>query len=92
MWYVWPSLKGTRTTKHPELELPDLDATVAYLEHPQLRARLLAITIAATVHLRSGVAAAVLFGKQHRYDAPKFHEVSTCFLMAAEARADAEAM
>jgi uncharacterized protein (DUF1810 family) len=90
MWYVWPTLKGTRTTKHPELELPDLPSAVAYLAHPELRRRLLAITAAATAQLRSGVPQTVLFGKQHKYDAPKFHEVCTCFLIAAEASNDDE--
>eukprot|EP00759_Apiculatamorpha_spiralis_P001832 PhF_6_TR10606/c2_g1_i1/m.17099 len=90
MWYIFPTLKGTRTTKHPELELPNLDACKAYLGHKDLRERLVVMTSACTGQLRAGVPGSTLFGKQHKYDFPKFHEVTTCFLMAAREVGDSE--
>ena len=84
IWYVWPTLKGVRSTMRPELELLSLDQACAYLRDAVLCGRLVEITAAASTKLREGVTAAALFGPQHAYDAPKFHEACTLFLIAAE--------
>lgn len=84
IWYVWPTLKGVRSTMRPELELLSLDQACAYLQDAVLCGRLVEITAAASSKLRGGLAAATLFGPQHAYDAPKFHEACTLFLVAAE--------
>ena len=52
IWYVWPTLKGVRETSHPALILDDFDDARAYLRHPTLAARLLAITRVAVGKLR----------------------------------------
>lgn len=84
IWYVWPTLKGVRTTMRPDLELSSLEDARAYLRDPVLGSRLLEITAAATAQLAGGVAPDKLFGAQHAYDAPKFHEACTLFLVVAE--------
>ena len=84
IWYVWPTLKGVRVTSRPELELPSFQCACAYLQHDPLRGRLLTITSVATDHLVQGVTAQTLFGSQWKYDAPKFHEACSLFLLAAQ--------
>ncbi len=76
----------------PDLELPTFQHARDYLHHPVLAPRLTAITEMATQYLRAGVPPEVLFGAMAQYDAPKFQEVCTCFLLAARAEAlpDAE--
>ena len=83
IWFVWPSLQPVRpNVQLPQYLLPDLATAALYLEQPVLRQRLLEISAAATAHLNAGVAPSQLFGSQHRYDAPKFHETMTAFLVA----------
>jgi uncharacterized protein (DUF1810 family) len=81
IWYVWPSLAGVRTTQRPELYIPSPAAASAYLKHPVLGPRLLAITRIANDHLAQGVHPHRLFGSE--IDAVKFHEVCSCFYLAA---------
>ena len=83
IWYVWPTLKGTRTTRMPGLMLPGVGTARHYLEHETLGPRLLRITEVATRHLVQGVRPNVLFGSG--IDAEKFLEVCTCFYIAASA-------
>jgi len=92
IWYVWPTLRGSRQTTMPHLELPDFLCARQYLRHPVLRERLLRITTAASGQLRRGVAPETLFGAQHAYDAPKFHECATVFVMSAKEENDREAL
>ena len=84
IWYIWPTLVGVRSTQHPELELRSVQEARAYLNDIVLANRLLEITSAATAQLVAGVDPAVLFGAMHMYDAPKFQEACTLFLIAAE--------
>jgi uncharacterized protein (DUF1810 family) len=84
IWYVWPTLDGVRETMRRDLHLPSILTAQIYLHHDVLRERLLQITRAATIQLVSGVPPNVLFGAQSMYDAPKFIEACTCFLIAAK--------
>jgi uncharacterized protein (DUF1810 family) len=83
IWWIWPSLRGVRSTSRPEYELPSFACARAYLQDATLRGRLLEITAAAVAHLEAGVPREVLFGAMHRYDAPKFVEAMTLFSAAA---------
>lgn len=80
MWYIWPSLAKVRTTSKPQFSLPSIDAACDYLHDPLLAQRLTEITEAALAHLRAGVPPVRLFGG---IDSRKFHEVATCFAVAA---------
>ncbi len=62
IWYVWPALKSSRSTRRPELELPNFAAARAYLRHDMLRLRILSITAEATSHLARGTEKETLFG------------------------------
>ena len=84
IWYVWPTLKGVRTTSRPELELPSFRCACTFLQHDLLRERLLVITSVATDHLEQGVSPQTLFGAQWKFDAPKFHEACSLFLLVAQ--------
>ncbi len=84
IWYVWPALRGVRTTRRPDLELPDFAAARAYVRDEALLRRLLEVTAAAVVHLEAGLPPARLFGAM-RCDAEKFHEAVTLFSAAAAA-------
>jgi len=81
IWYVWPTLKGTRTTQRPGLMLPNVEIARRYIQHETLGPRLLLITTVATKHLALGVRPTVLFGSS--VDAQKFVEVCSCFYIAA---------
>jgi uncharacterized protein (DUF1810 family) len=84
IWYVWPSLAEMRPrVMRPEFLLPDTAAARAYLRDDVLRSRLIDVTEAATRQMRAGVPPARLFGKMHEVDTLKFHEVCTCFCIAA---------
>jgi uncharacterized protein (DUF1810 family) len=83
IWYVWPSLRGVRTTKRPDLLLPSLAAAREYLRNATLCTRLVAITQAATQHLNAGVAPARLFGSMAHLDKFKFWETCTLFAIAS---------
>ena len=52
IWYIWPTLKGVRTTSRPDLILQQLSDAQAYLKHPVLAQRLVEITRIAIDHLR----------------------------------------
>lgn len=83
IWWIWPSLRGVRSTSRPDYELPSFACARAYLLDDVLRARLVEITEFATAHLAAGVSQKVLFGSMHSCDAPKFHEAMTLFAAAA---------
>ena len=84
IWYVWPSLLAVRpNVQLKQFLLPDLSACTEYLRDPVLRERLLTISRVATAHLQRGVSSQALFGSQHKYDAPKFHETMTAFALSA---------
>lgn len=94
IWYIWPSLAAVRpNVQLPQYLLPDLATARLYLEQDDLRARLLEISVAATEHLQAGVRPEQLFGRQHKYDVPKFHETMTAFAVAGRlcAKPDVEA-
>ncbi len=80
---MWPSLRGVRTTKRPDLLLPSLAAAREYLRNAALCTRLVAITQAATQHLNAGVAPARLFGSMAHLDKFKFWETCTLFAIAS---------
>ena len=61
------------------------------VQHPILRSNLEIITLAATHQLESGLLPTFLFGKMHRYDAPKFIEGCVCYAVACVASTDATA-
>jgi uncharacterized protein (DUF1810 family) len=83
IWYVWPSLAAVRpNVRLPQYLLPDLATARLYIGEDDLRGRLLEISAAATAHLQAGMLPEQLFGQQHRYDAPKFHETLTAFAVA----------
>jgi uncharacterized protein (DUF1810 family) len=84
IWYIWPTLTGVRTTMRKDLELLSLQHARAYLRDPILGCRLLEITAEASAQLAAGVPREVLFGREHAYDAPKYHEACTLFKVAAE--------
>jgi hypothetical protein len=82
--YVWPSLAAIRPgVKFPQYLLASFAVARAYVREPVLRGNLLTITRVAAAHLRDGVKPDVLFGHMHKFDVPKFHEVCTCFHLAA---------
>jgi uncharacterized protein (DUF1810 family) len=92
IWYIWPTLAGVRRTMRPDLELASLADAQAYLRDAALGSRLTEITAAATAQMtEKGVSPATLFGAMHAYDAPKFHEACTLFLLAAEKEGMVEA-
>ncbi len=91
IWYIWPTLKGVRTTSRPDLMIPNFDAARAYLRHPALAARILTITKAATFQLRRGVPPSVLFGSMQHVDTQKFIETCSFFYCAAHAEAEIDA-
>lgn len=85
MWYVWPSLSCVRSNvRYPQFLLPNLDAARAYVMDPVLAERLVSVTQMATAHLKAGVNPRALFGKQHKYDVPKFREAMIVFAVAAQ--------
>ena len=91
IWYVWPSLASIRpNVRLKQFLLPNLPAAVAYAADPALAPRMREISAAALSQLRDGTTPQQLFGKLHRYDAPKFHETSTLFALAAIVAGNAE--
>ena len=86
IWYVWPVLKGVRSTSKPQFEIPSLEYADAWLRHPTLGPRLCEITSAAASQLEGGVKAEQLFGS--RVDAFKFHNCMTLFQVAAAAQSE----
>lgn len=70
--------------------LPNFEAVCAYLQHPLLAERLLRVSNLASQHLENGVDPAVLFGKMHHCDFPKFHEAMSMFALAAHLNEDLE--
>lgn len=90
IWYVWPSLQAVRGAMHPEFLLPDFKTACAYLRDPVLADRLLEVSSFAIQHLQAGTDPAVLFGKMHRCDFPKFYEAMTLFAIAAHVAGDAD--
>lgn len=84
MWYVWPSLFQVRSNvRHPQFLLPDFSAVLEYLKDDVLSERLVDITHLARKHLQIGTSPEKLFGKQYKYDLPKFREAMTVFAVAA---------
>lgn len=81
IWWIWPSLKGVRSTSKPHLELPDLNSAANYLKHPTLCGRLVEITDVAQAHLARGVKPNVLFGSST--DVQKFQNCMAVFAIAA---------
>lgn len=90
IWYVWPSLRAVRTSMHPEFLLPDFSTACMYLQNPTLTQRLLEVSELAIRHLEHGVDPAVLFGKMHHCDFPKFYETMSLFAIAAHVNGDAD--
>mmetsp|Transcript_157908 Transcript_157908/g.294566 ORF Transcript_157908/g.294566 Transcript_157908/m.294566 type:complete len:242 (+) Transcript_157908:69-794(+) len=89
IWYVWPSLSSVRSSMHPEFLLPDFKTACAYLCDCVLAERLLEISNLATKHLEDGVDPAILFGRMHHCDFPKFYEAMTLFALAAHMNGNA---
>ena len=77
IWWIWPTLKGVRETRHPELYVPDAEAALEWLRHRDLGPRFVEITREAVNHLDAGVSPLELFGWQ--VDMDKFHETVTLF-------------
>ena len=91
MWYIFPSLREIRPIViYPIFLLPTIFSAWLFLQDGKLRERLIEISNAATYHLKNGVDPSILFGHQHKYDAPKFHEVMSCFYLIAEKDGDRE--
>ena len=85
IWYVWPSFSGVRSNvgHHAKKFLLHTFSDVVHLvTHPTLSMHLTTITTAATQQLLAGVSPSTLFGKQHKYDAPKFIEGCMCYAVA----------
>ena len=89
IWYIWPSHHLVRTTSRPQYSLPHTMAAEAWLLHPTLGARFVAITNAACEQLERGAAAQTVFGSE--VDVEKFHECCTTFAIAAEQSANRDA-
>jgi uncharacterized protein (DUF1810 family) len=83
IWYVFPQLRGLGSSG-PSIEyaIADVAEARAYLQHPELRSRLLAITSAVAGQLESGKPLAVVMGSS--IDALKL--VSSLTLFAPVAR------
>jgi uncharacterized protein (DUF1810 family) len=83
IWYVFPQLRGLGSSG-PSIEyaIADVAEARAYLQHPELRSRLLAITSAVAAQLGSGKPLAVVMGSS--IDALKL--VSSLTLFADVAR------
>jgi uncharacterized protein (DUF1810 family) len=90
IWYVWPSLRGVRRTQRSDLELPSFECAQAYLRDAELVDNLVAITLAASAQLARGIKPQDLFGAMHAFDAPKFAEACTLFLLAAQLNGQAD--
>ena len=86
IWYIWPSfvpVRGNVGAHARKFLLPSWDDVDAYLQNSELAGRLAEVTDAATRVLKNtGTTPADLFGKQHRYDAPKFVETVTVFAVS----------
>ena len=85
IWYVWPSFSAVRSNvgHHAKKFLLHTFSDVVHLvTHPTLSMNLTTITTAATKQLLAGVSPSTLFGKQHKYDAPKFIEGCMCYAVA----------
>ena len=83
IWYVFPQLRGLGSSgPSVEYALADVSEGRAYLQHPELRSRLLAITSAVAEQLASGKSLVVVMGSP--IDALKL--VSSLTLFAHVAR------
>lgn len=88
IWYVWPILKGIRSTNMPWFEFNDWFEAESYMQNDFLSQNLVEITRTATEHLSKGVAPSVLFGEQAVFDWLKFHSCVTCFAILARKNKD----
>merc|ERR1711918_92878 len=66
------------------------NASCMYLQNRTLAARLVEVSELASRHLERGVDPAVLFGKMHHCDFPKFYEAMSLFAIAAHVNGDAK--
>jgi uncharacterized protein (DUF1810 family) len=83
IWYVFPQLQGLGSSgPSVQYAIADVAEARAYLQHPELRSRLLAITSAVAAQLESGKPLAVVMGSS--IDAKKL--VSSLTLFAHVAR------
>jgi len=82
VWYVWPSfipVRGNVGAHARKFLLRNIADVETYLMTKELVIRLGNITRAATDQFRGGVKPQHLFGRQHKFDAPKFVETVTVF-------------
>jgi len=88
IWYVFPQLAGLGHSLMAErYALGGIDEAAAYLQHPVLRSRLLAVSEAVFNQLQAGVPLTVLMGSE--IDALKIVSSMTLFeTIAARAAAD----
>lgn len=78
IWFVFPQLAGLGSSQMAQrYAIADRAEAVAYLEHPVLYPRLLAITRAAAAHLGDGVSIGSLMGSS--IDAAKLTSSMTLF-------------
>ena len=89
MWFVFPQIAGLGLSYMSQTyAIRDRAEAVAYLQHPVLAARLLAITIAASKQLRAGVPVDRLMGSS--IDAAKLVSSMTLFGQVAPSLATSE--
>lgn len=81
MWYVWPTLRGVREHRMPDMVLESFGRCCEYLAHPVLGPRLADITQAAVRQLQNGIQDNHLF--QSNLDSTKFCEACSVFAIAA---------
>jgi uncharacterized protein (DUF1810 family) len=86
IWYIFPQLRGLGSSgPSVQYAIADVPEARAYLQHPELRSRLLTITFAVAEQLESGKPLVVVMGSS--IDALKL--VSSLTLFAHVARLDA---